>query len=128
MPKGFFGAAGSPLVEGGQVIANIGGAKAGIIADTWQPRYGKAGPASIPNYWNSDMLPPSMRHESGHGGSAVFISAEFINALLENREPAVDVYESLAMTVPGAIAHQSALKNGEQMKVPSFDRKDPGAG
>ena len=32
MPKGFFGAAGSPLVEGGRVIANIGGAKAGIIA------------------------------------------------------------------------------------------------
>lgn len=30
--KGFFGAAGSPLVEGGRVIANIGGAKAGIIA------------------------------------------------------------------------------------------------
>ena len=32
VPKGFFGAAGSPLVEGGRVIANIGGAKAGIIA------------------------------------------------------------------------------------------------
>lgn len=30
--KGFFGAAGSPLVEGGRVIANIGGEKAGIIA------------------------------------------------------------------------------------------------
>ena len=32
VPKGFFGAAGSPLVEGGRVMANIGGAKAGIIA------------------------------------------------------------------------------------------------
>ena len=30
--KGFFGAAGSPLVEGGKVIANVGGSKAGIIA------------------------------------------------------------------------------------------------
>jgi outer membrane protein assembly factor BamB len=30
--KGFFGAAGSPLVENGRVIANVGGAKAGIIA------------------------------------------------------------------------------------------------
>jgi outer membrane protein assembly factor BamB len=30
--KGFFGAAGSPLVEGGRVIANIGGEKAGIIS------------------------------------------------------------------------------------------------
>jgi hypothetical protein len=30
--KGFFGAAGSPLVEDGKVIANIGGRKAGIVA------------------------------------------------------------------------------------------------
>lgn len=30
--KGFFGAAGSPLVEDGRVLANIGGRKAGIVA------------------------------------------------------------------------------------------------
>src|SRR5207249_11978760 len=30
--KGFFGAAGSPLVEDGRVIANIGGRGAGIVA------------------------------------------------------------------------------------------------
>jgi outer membrane protein assembly factor BamB len=30
--KGFFGAGGSPLVESGRVIANIGGEKAGIVA------------------------------------------------------------------------------------------------
>jgi outer membrane protein assembly factor BamB len=30
--KGFFGAAGSPLVENGRVLANIGGAAAGIVA------------------------------------------------------------------------------------------------
>jgi outer membrane protein assembly factor BamB len=32
VPKGFFGAAGSPLVEDGRVIANIGGDKAGLVA------------------------------------------------------------------------------------------------
>ena len=31
-PKGYFGAAGSPLVEGGALLANIGGKKAGIVA------------------------------------------------------------------------------------------------
>ena len=30
--KGFFGAAGSPLVEDGRVLANIGGPKAGVVA------------------------------------------------------------------------------------------------
>ena len=32
VPKAFFGAGGSPLVEGGRVIANIGGDKAGLVA------------------------------------------------------------------------------------------------
>jgi len=32
VPKGFFGAAGSPLVESGRVLANIGGPGAGIVA------------------------------------------------------------------------------------------------
>ena len=32
VPKGYFGAGGSPLVEGGRVIANIGGDKAGLVA------------------------------------------------------------------------------------------------
>lgn len=32
VPKGFFGAAGSPLVENGRVLANVGGPNAGIVA------------------------------------------------------------------------------------------------
>jgi outer membrane protein assembly factor BamB len=32
VPKGFFGAAGSPLVEAGRVIANVGGKDAGVVA------------------------------------------------------------------------------------------------
>jgi outer membrane protein assembly factor BamB len=32
VPKGFFGAGGSPLVEGPRVIANVGGDKAGLVA------------------------------------------------------------------------------------------------
>ena len=76
----------------------------------------------VPQYWQtSEMIPQSMQHASGHGGSAVFISAEFVNALLEDREPEIDVYESLAMTVPGIVAHQSAYKDGEQLEVPQFD-------
>jgi len=79
------------------------------------------GRIKIPRYWETDMLPEKMRHDSGHGGSAVFISAEFVNALIEDREPAIDLYESLAMTVPGIVAHQSALKGGEQLSVPQFE-------
>ncbi|MDA1315291.1 MAG: hypothetical protein O2968_18325 [Acidobacteria bacterium] len=76
----------------------------------------------LPDYWDAAMLPEPMRVASGHGGSHTFLSAEFINALVEDREPVIDVYESLAMTVPGIVGHQSALKDGEQMRVPRFDR------
>ena len=104
----------------------------GDKATLYMPKGGLHGPvegirmkgsreAAIPQYWKSDMLPESMRHSSGHGGSAVFISAEFVNALLEDREPEIDLYHSLAMTVPGIVAHQSALKDGEQLDVPQFD-------
>ena len=94
----------------------------GIHGDIWQRRYGSAEPIQFPDYWKRDSVPPPMRHASGHSGSAVLICAEFINALLENREPEVDLYESLAMTVPGIVAHQSALKNGEQLRVPGFEK------
>ena len=41
--------------------------------------------------------------------------------ILQDREPLVNIYEALAMTVPGIVAHQSALKDGERLKVPRFD-------
>ena len=50
-----------------------------------------------------------MRHKSGDGGNQIFLRAEFINAPVEDREPAVDVYKELSMTVPGMVGHKSAL-------------------
>ncbi len=81
---------------------------------------GKGAPtwSRLPNFYH--MLPKAMRHSSGHGGSHTFLTHEFIAALVEDREPTVNIYEALAMTVPGLIAHQSALKGGEQLKVPQF--------
>ncbi len=76
----------------------------------------------VPNYWASDRLPEPMRHDSGHGGSAAFLSAEFVEAVAARREPTVDLYQSIAMNAPGIVAHQSALRDGETMKVPSFDK------
>ena len=76
----------------------------------------------MPDYWKTDRLPEPMRHNSGHGGSAAFLSAEFIDALVAGREPTVDIYEALALNAPGIVAHQSALAGGELLEVPSFDR------
>ena len=74
-----------------------------------------------PLWWETDMLPAPLRHNSGHGGSHTFITHEFIDAIVNNRQPLVNIHEALAYTAPGIVAHQSALKNGEHMKIPSFD-------
>ena len=74
-----------------------------------------------PQWWQTDMLPQPLRHGSGHDGSHTFITHEFIDALINDRSPEVNIREALAYTAPGIVAHQSALKGGECMKVPGFD-------
>lgn len=80
-------------------------------------------PFDVPNWWNTDLLPESLRFDSGHGGSHNFLTHEFIDALTHGRQPAIDIYEALAYTVPGIIAHESALQGGKTLKIPQFDRK-----
>lgn len=57
----------------------------------------------------------------GHGGSHGNLTEEFIRAILEDRKPLIDVAWSLNMTVAGIVAHESALKDGELMKVPYYE-------
>ncbi len=66
-------------------------------------------------------LPPTVA-AGGHGGSHGQLSHEFVTAILEDRQPLIDVYEALAMTVPGIVAHQSSLKDGQRLSVPQFER------
>lgn len=75
-----------------------------------------------PRHW--ETLPPSMRVETGHGGSHTFLTHEFISAIVEDRWPAVNVYEAIAYTAPGIIAHQSALRGGELIKIKDYGRAE----
>lgn len=77
-------------------------------------------PHEQPNHW--ELLPEPLRHDTGHGGSHTFITHEFVDAVLSGRRPAVDIYESLAYTVPGLYAHRSALEGGVTLKIPDFGR------
>ena len=74
-----------------------------------------------PVYWKTDRLPEPLRHNSGHWGSHCFLTHEFIDSLVKDRQPAIDLYEALAYTVPGIVAHQSALQGGQRLPVPRFD-------
>ena len=64
-------------------------------------------------------LPPLVQ-PGAHGGSHGYLMSEFVTAILENRRPVVDIATALNLTVAGIVAHQSALKNGELMKIPQY--------
>lgn len=64
-------------------------------------------------------LPPGVP-AGGHGGSHGYLMDEFITAILQDRQPLVDIAQALNMTVSGIVAHQSALKGGELMKIPQY--------
>jgi predicted dehydrogenase len=63
---------------------------------------------------------PTSVGAGGHGGSHGRLTDEFITAILEDRKPLIDIHMSLNLSVAGIVAHQSALKNGEWMKIPQF--------
>jgi hypothetical protein len=56
----------------------------------------------------------------GHGGSHGYLTDEFVTAVLQNRQPLVNIAWALNMTVAGIVAHQSALKDGELLKIPQY--------
>lgn len=80
------------------------------------PRYEKY---DQPMWWETDLLPEPLRHISGHDGSHTFLTHEFIDALTAGRLPAMDIDTALNMTLPGIIAHQSALQGGKTLTIPA---------
>jgi len=64
-------------------------------------------------------LPPSII-PGGHGGAEGYLGNEFVLSILEDRQPLVDIAMALNMTVAGIVAHASALKQGERMKIPQY--------
>ncbi|MGA1101444.1 MAG: Gfo/Idh/MocA family protein [Opitutales bacterium] len=65
-------------------------------------------------------LPPGVG-AGGHGGSHGQLTNDFITSILLDREPTVNIGDALNMTMAGVIAHKSALKDGEWMKIPQYD-------
>jgi hypothetical protein len=74
--------------------------------------------ANLPSF-DRPALPPNVA-TGHHGGSSGFLMNEFVMSILEDRKPMVDIVAALNMTVAGIVAHQSAMKNGELLKIPQF--------
>jgi predicted dehydrogenase len=62
----------------------------------------------------------SFTQGAGHGGSHPHLAHEFIMALAGDRDPFPNARQSANWTCVGLCAHQSALRNGAIVKLPSF--------
>ena len=85
-----------------------------------------------------DPLPPEVREEfkkvqheatgklsedfvpTGHGGSHPYLVHEFVDAVANRRQPAINAWEAVRYMAMGAMAHKSALKDGETLDVPDW--------
>jgi hypothetical protein len=45
---------------------------------------------------------------------------EFITAILQDRTPLVNIAWALNLTVAGIVAHESAMKDWELLKIPQY--------
>jgi predicted dehydrogenase len=57
---------------------------------------------------------------AGHGGSHPHLAHEFVTALVENRDPYPNAVQSANWTCVGILAHQSAMRGGDIIKLPAF--------
>lgn len=63
---------------------------------------------------NGDFVP------TGHGGSHPYLVHEFVDAVANDRQPAVNAWEAARYMAMGVMAHKSALRDGERLDVPDW--------
>ncbi len=56
----------------------------------------------------------------GHGGADSKMFADFISCVAEGRKPTLDVDFAINMSLPGVLAHESAIRGGIPMEIPQF--------
>ncbi len=60
---------------------------------------------------------------AGHGGGDFFMNYHFAEAIRTGRQPYLDVYRGVAMSVVGILAYRSALNDSNTIEVPDFRKK-----
>lgn len=68
-----------------------------------------------------EPLPELLASNLGeHGGSHAYLVHEFVDSVNNNRLPRINAWEAVRYMVPGIMAHKSACKGGELMKIPDW--------
>jgi len=68
-----------------------------------------------------DPNAPEEAKQGGHGTSEYYMIRDFFDAVENRTRPPIDVIKAMDFTIPGIVAHESAMKGGEWMDVPLLD-------
>ena len=71
----------------------------------------------MPAMWRN---PPEEAVRAGHGGGDYFEVRDFVDSILHDTEPPIDVFAALDFTVPGLISEESINRGGVPLPVPDF--------
>jgi predicted dehydrogenase len=85
------------------------------------PDYAKLLPKEIAPFTTGETFDEksmSFIQGSGHGGSHPHLVHEFVRAIAEGRESAIDAAKAANWTLAGICAHESALKGGRRVNIP----------
>ena len=77
-------------------------------------------PVQMENIAARGMTPEYEALHSGHMNSHKLLVDDFMTALHDGTLPTVNAWLAARFTVPGLVAHQSALQGGVLMDVPDF--------
>lgn len=69
---------------------------------------------------DADAGLPGEARAGGHGTAEYALVRAFLAALEEGKVPPLDEVRAMDLTLPGLVAHESALQGGAWMEVPSF--------
>jgi predicted dehydrogenase len=88
--------------------------------------YGHLLPKEIAPFTGAGVYDDEHEHTSfiqgsGHGGSHPHMAHEFVRAIIEERESAVDAAVAANWTMTGICSHESAMNGGERIRIPETD-------
>ena len=64
---------------------------------------------------------PEEAKKGGHGTSEYYMIRDFVDAIDSNTQPRIDVTRAVDFTIPGILAHESAMQGGAWLDVPLFN-------
>lgn len=116
-----------PLIEGNPLVVHTAKRpEPEIPEEVESPDYAKLLPEPIQRFTTKGVYDAnehqhlSFTQGAGHGGSHPHLVHAFLNALVENKDPYPNAKQSANITCVGILAHESAKRGGELIKLPDF--------